>query len=84
MRYLKTFENFKLKVPNSMLVGSKYKITESIVSDDDIIDFLDKLDKLSKHYDETSEEGSSSDLRYEHKGNIITINYGWMTYEEGY
>jgi hypothetical protein len=55
----------------------------SIVSDDEIIDFLDKLDKISKYYDETSVEGSSSDLRWDHKDNLIIINYGWSTYEEG-
>jgi len=59
------------------------KESKSIVSDDEIIDFLDKLDKLSKYYDETSTEGSSSNLRYEHQDNIITIDWGWMTYEEG-
>jgi hypothetical protein len=55
----------------------------SIVSDDEVIDFLDKLDKLSKYYDEKSVEGCSSDLRWEHKDNLITIDWGWSTYEEG-
>jgi hypothetical protein len=55
----------------------------SIASDDEIIDFLDKLDKVSKYYDETSVEGSSSYLRWEHKDNLIIIDYGWSTYEEG-
>lgn len=63
--------------------GQFIKENLSLVSDDEIIEFLDKLDKLSKYYDETSEEGSSSDLRWEHKDNLIIVNYGWSTYEEG-
>jgi hypothetical protein len=72
------FSDSMIKRYNQFINESK-----SIVSDDEIIDFLDKLDKLAKYYDETSEEGSSSDLRWEHQDNLIKIFYGWSSYEEG-
>ncbi len=66
-------------------------------SDDELLEFLIKLEEIQSKFNEESDEGSSSDLvihdnitlhnssdlNFIHSNPFITINYGWSSYEEG-
>lgn len=54
-----------------------------MITEEEILIFLIKLDLLSKEYDGKSDECSGVNLSYEHKDKFITIEYSWSTPEEG-
>ena len=54
-----------------------------MVSQDELLNFLITLENLEKEFDEKSEECSSVYLNVEHIGDIINVEYGWSTPEEG-
>lgn len=53
------------------------------ITEDEILDFLIVLEALEKEFDERSEECSSVYLNVEHIEDIINVEYGWSTPEEG-
>jgi hypothetical protein len=55
------------------------------ISDDSILDFLIKLEDLENAmFSKPHDEGSGEHFYISQENNIITINWGWSTYEESH
>lgn len=54
-----------------------------MVSDNEILDFLIKLEVLKEKVEKENYECSGCNFNYEHQDNIIKIEYDWYCPEEG-